>query len=529
MKRDMWNRMWKGTLAALIASATLVGCESGGGDGKVGQWPWREGSAPAQAQAPAPAAKAAPAPAAAPSGAAQVLYYPTGQRATSILMLERIAPSEVVVGQPFSYDVKVTNISGMTIQDVQLTEWCADTFKLDSATPAPQTGGKNELRWAIGELTPGQSKTVTVKGTATTAGSLQNCLALTYDPRSCIAINVVQPALQLAIKAPAEVLACDPIPVQYTVTNSGTGTARNVVVSHALPEGLMTDNGQKALEAKVDALAPGQSRTFTSTLKASKTGEFANAAKAAADAGLKADASAKTVVRKPKLELKAEGAQRIFIGRAASYTGTLTNSGDGDARDASLVVTLPTGASAVKAEGAQIVGSKLSWPLGTLKPGQKVNFAYSFMPAGAGNVASKVEASAYCADLVAANPATSVEGIPAVLLEVVDEKDPVEVNGVEVYTIIVTNQGSAPDTNIKITCTLEDGMTFKSASGVTAGTHANGTITFAPLPSLAAGAKAAWKVEVVAAKEGDMRFKTVMNTDQLKRTVEETEATNFYK
>ncbi len=39
-----------------------------------------------------------------------------------------------------------------------------------------------------------------------------------------------------------------------------------------------------------------------------------------------------------------------------------------------------------------------------------------------------------------------------------------------------------------------------------------------------------WRVTVKAASVGDVRFKTVMNSDQLgSRPVEETEATTFYK
>lgn len=119
--------------------------------------------------------------------------------------------------------------------------------------------------------------------------------------------------------------------------------------------------------------------------------------------------------------------------------------------------------------------------------------------------------------------------IPAVLLEMIDINDPVEVGSNEIYVITVTNQGSAPDTNIRMKGFLEGEMEFVSASGATRGTHADKTVTFEPLPRLAPGAKAEWRVIVKALAPGDVRFRVEMNTDELDREVIKTEATRFFE
>ena len=107
----------------------------------------------------------------------------------------------------------------------------------------------------------------------------------------------------------------------------------------------------------------------------------------------------------------------------------------------------------------------------------------------------------------------------------VDISDPIAVGNNETYVITATNQGSAPDTNIRITCTLENTQQYVSSSGATTGSSAGSTITFAPLATLAPKAQATWRVTVKAVKAGDVRFTAVMNTDQLTRPVQETEAT----
>jgi uncharacterized repeat protein (TIGR01451 family) len=116
----------------------------------------------------------------------------------------------------------------------------------------------------------------------------------------------------------------------------------------------------------------------------------------------------------------------------------------------------------------------------------------------------------------------------AVLLEVIDIDDPIEVGNNETYVITVTNQGNIDDNNIKITCELEDEQTYVSSTGPTTGRLEGNKVVFAPLSRIAPKAEAVWRVTVKANAPGDIRFSVSMQTDQIKRPVEETEATNQY-
>ena len=151
------------------------------------------------------------------------------------------------------------------------------------------------------------------------------------------------------------------------------------------------------------------------------------------------------------------------------------------------------------------------------------------MPGGAGTFVNNVSARGYCAKAVTDSCETKVTGIPAILLEVVDIEDPVRVGDVETYVITVTNQGSAPDENIAITCTLESYQAYESSSGPTTATVRGNVITFAPLPTLAPKQKATFRVKAKSVRTGDVRFKVSMNSDQLTRPVEETESTHIYE
>jgi hypothetical protein len=54
------------------------------------------------------------------------------------------------------------------------------------------------------------------------------------------------------------------------------------------------------------------------------------------------------------------------------------------------------------------------------------------------------------------------------------------------------------------------------------------TIVYEIVGSIAPKAKASWKVTVKALKAGDVRFDTVLTSDQTDRSVEETESTHQY-
>ena len=503
----------------LGALSLSVGCES--------TKPTTKEPAPAPVQAPAKVETSSAPPAGLVRSAA---VFPTGKRESSVIQLERTMPAELSVGQEFNADIVITNLTGLTLSNVVVTDSGNGNFKLGSATPSAAKNDGQMAVWNLGNLGPNESKTIKVRGSATTVGQLQNCLTVDWDTQSCLTTNVIQPQLALTLEAPAEVLKCDPITLKYTVVNKGTGAARNVVINHPLPQGLVTENGMTALEAKVDVLEPNMPRTFGSVVKATQAGEFNNAAHAMADAGLKSTASAKTVVRQPVLTLTKTGTQTVFAGRPATFELTLSNTGDGEARDSFVEDTVPAGAKIVSiGQGGTATGNLVRWNLGTLKPGDSRKVSLTLESAVIGNLTNTALARAYCAADVSASAPVAVQGIPAVLLEVIDVSDPILVGDVETYVITVTNQGSAADTNIKIQAELEDTMEFVSAGGVTTGSFAGGKVTFAPLASLAPKAQAIWEVKVKAVKSGDVRFRVIMNTDQLTRPVEETEATNFYK
>jgi uncharacterized repeat protein (TIGR01451 family) len=468
--------------------------------------------------------KVAPAPRALPAPAARV------SSADSAIHLDRRAPAVVPLNVPFDYTLKVTNVTRTPVHDVIVLERLPQNFKLQSSDPQAEKGD-GSLSWKIGSLDPNASREIKVTGVATTADNVQSCATVTFaPPLVCADITVTEPKLTFTTAAPKEVLAGDPIELQFVVTNEGTGVAEGVQILDTLPAGLRTADNKTELVLNVGTLAPGQSRRLAGSLQAAKPGEYVTKAVAVAKNASKAETATTTSVRQPVLAIAKTGPARQYIGRPLTYEITLTNKGDAPAASAVVEDTVPPGAQGIQTSPAGAVsGSKMVWQLGTLAVNASKKVSITYTPTETGSLAQTASATAVCADTVSATAETTVYGIAAVLLEVVDTDDPVQVGGRTTYTITATNQGSSPSTNVQITATVEDAQEIVATGGSTPVTVEGNTARSAPLASLAPKAKATWQITVKALKEGDVRFRATLTTAELGRDVEETEATQLYE
>jgi len=543
------NRMKMGsmlkfaTVMLAVVSFGMMGCQSSSKqtlsyDNNSASYWGADGSARKPAPAPAPAAapgKPAPAPAPAPAGmVCNDLYYPTGDKASSAVKLTKCLPAEVSVGEAFTSEIRVTNLTSIGLTDVVVTDQLPEGYELVSTDPVTESANGGKLQWRFAKLDPLSTKVIKVVGKATKVGTLANCATVSYNTVLCVETKVVQPALVLAKTLTPEALACDTVVMTFKVTNSGTGTASDVTISDKLPEGLTTVDGAKEVNIKVGTLAAGQSKDYTVELKAAGAGKYDNTASAMAAGGLKAEASASTVIKKPVLTIVQDCPKKVFIGGEICHEITVTNTGDGVAKGAKLLTTLPAGASFVKAsDGVTAQGNQVVWNLGDMAAGASKKVSVCVKPSKDGTYKLASAASAYCAETVAATCETVVEGIPAILLEVVDKVDPVAVGGNTTYIITATNQGSAIGQDVTITATLEANAQFidtklDGANSDTTSKVEGAVISFAPLAELGVGKQATWYVTVKAVKAGDVRFTVKMTEKQLTRSVDETEATNFY-
>lgn len=447
------------------------------------------------------------------------------------VLLEKQGPSEVIIGQEFSYQIQVSNRSAIDMVAITLEDVLPEGMSISSITPEPTKREGAKLIWDLGTLPAKTAKLITICGSAMQTG----CLVSTGRARVCyemslpLVTRVIQCNVELQKTLPAVADLCDPIPMCLTVYNTGSAPATNVCITDQLPEGLLTKDGKSEIRINVPTIPVGGHKTFSIDLKAIAAGEFTNTASAQADNGCYSTSSATVKVVAPALQLSMYAPMDGYICTTIPYEITVTNTGNSPAKDVVVVDTYTAGMKLAVNDG-KISKDRAAWNLGTIQPGEQKKICFTGTSAVEGQYGHEVSVTARCAEPKNVKHCITLIGVPGVLTSVKDNCDPVMVGGQTTYTITASNTGTRDATNLVYTVELDDGMEFVAGEGATPVTQVNAKkLSFAPLPVLAKGTTASWTVTIKAANVGDKRFTVKAKTDELQSEVSKSESTNFYQ
>jgi len=229
------------------------------------------------------------------------------------------------------------------------------------------------------------------------------------------------------------------------------------------------------------------------------------------------------------LSLTCNAPEEMATGRAVGVCLTLINSGTATAEATTLTLPIPAGARVTsRTDHAVVQTNQIVWEIAPLQPNQGKQVCVVFKSSQPGALEFNPVAMSGKSNSVHSTCSTRVVGIPAILLEVVDLDDPIEVGNEVIYEVKVTNQGTAVGTNVRLVCTPAASQQFISATGTTTVTATNGIITMDVIPKLAPKASAVWKVNLKATVSDDARFKIELSSDQFERPITEDESTQQY-
>ena len=231
-----------------------------------------------------------------------------------------------------------------------------------------------------------------------------------------------------------------------------------------------------------------------------------------------------TMIHAPVLKVDVSGPQTEYVGKEVDYTITVTNTGDAVSPNTMLQVQHSAGMGNLSVPNVDNNGMA---SLGDLAPGKSATVDAKGTSVAGGSVDVVATANSVCAGSVNNKATTMFNTIPAILLETVDEHDPVKVGDYVIYDLKVTNQGSGPDNNLVVKAMIPDGEQFDSVEGPTQPTADGMNLTFPTIPSLGTKETVTWKIKVKAAKAGDVEFKTTATCDGV-GTSSKTETTKLY-
>jgi uncharacterized repeat protein (TIGR01451 family) len=455
---------------------------------------------------------------------------PTGRQEPGV-GLEWVCPSTARLGQPVTCTLIVKSFSTNRLHNVVIHSRIPAGARIGGTQPKADMDG-DLLVWQLGNLEPRQEKRLDVQLVPLSRGSLPCHAFVTFTGSATTRLEVREPKLAIKAIATKQAIVGDPAPVTLVVSNPGDATAERVKVKAALSKGLEYGQGQN-VEFNLDNLAPGESRTVVVMSVAKWTGGQTCAVVATAEPELAAEDAVDIDVVAPRVAVTMSGPALRYLDRHATLLFNVSNPGTAVANHVTLSEQVPAGFKVVAATGDgrnDFVSRSVVWFLGDLAPNQNKEVALELVAINPGeykHTATVVAARGLRAE---AELLTRVEGLPALLMELVDTEDPVEVGHETSYEIRVTNTGTKTESNLQLTCTIPDQMELRGAKGP------NGCpfklegreLVFATIPKLVPRADAVYRVTVRCVAAGDLRFQARVRADGLTQPVLREESTRVY-
>lgn len=443
--------------------------------------------------------------------------------------LEWSGPGTVKVGAPNDYVVTVRNTAATPVQKVVVQVRLPANVAIAATEPKAENND-NVLMWDLGNLLAKQERKLLLKLSAPQRGDVSCQAWVTFTGSSVMKVQVREPKLAVKVQAPERVLISDPANIVMTVSNPGDHPADKVKIAALLGEGLESIKGNM-LNYEIGTLAAGESRTITVPCVTKSAGAQKCDIFVEAEGGLKAGDTATTNVIQPRLDLVVAGPKLRYLDRKAAYGLKITNPGDAAASNVFITQVVPSGFKFVQADsGGQYdeANRSIKWFIGELAPTQSKEVKCELMAIATGDFTHKVMAHASRGMKSEQEIKTAVEGLSAILMEVIDIEDPIEVGGETAYEIRITNTGSKAEDDVKLICTIPPQMKLKNVSGPVKYEVVGNEVVFQALPQLSPRADAVFKITMTAAAKGDARFKASLTTASLVDPVIKVEPTKVY-
>lgn len=450
----------------------------------------------------------------------------------SEIELRQTAASDILAGAPCPIEIVVTNRGAAPADNVVVAEQIDGALEVVSANPKPDQTG-NVVTWNLGRLNPGESKRIeflVLTRTTPGPGLAVARASVTFTSSTESRLKLRTPQLEVRTEGSTQVVVGQTVEMQIHVANTGAAPAANVHLRNVLSEGLSHSEGDE-LEYHVGELAPGESRTVPLALDATAVGEQTSRITLQADGLPPVSNEFKVVVDDFRLALSAEGPAARYLNQASLYQFTVANMGGAPTPVANLVVALPEAVAFAhaSADGRHAPAARcVTWEIPSLGPGESTTVTVTGIATDIGrqDLLARVEIAGRCID--AETVSTSVKGVAAVNVEVVDVSDPVEVGGETIYEIRVANQGTVAQTGVVVTCEIPPEVDAVAADGPVGQKVVGKRLTFDPLAEIAPKSEVLYRVKCRGRMDGQARFKATVKSEEMPSPITKEESTTFF-
>jgi len=444
---------------------------------------------------------------------------------TGLIHLTKKAPAVASLGEEYAADITATALEDCA--SVVITDTIPDGATYIKSEP-PATREGNTLTWRFPAMRKGETKNIKVFLKADKEGDLAACTTVSALPQGCLSTLVGKPVLTIAKTGPATAILGSDVTYNIVVANKGTTLAKNVVVTDAVPDGLSHASGQKELTFALGDLAPNQTTNIPVTFKTTKRGNICNPAVANSSNAGKVNSEACTLVQQPGLRIVKVGEKTLLINRIATYTLLITNTGDITLTGVVVTDNAAAQTAIVDAPGAATLSSNAAtWNVGELKAGEQKTFTVKVVSKVPGSFCDNATVASAQGLKDASEACTEWVGVTGVLVEVVDDPDPIQVGDTTTFTVQVMNQGftrAIEQIDIKAFFPEETDPVSASDGGAVSGKN----VTWATIATLGPRKTIKYTITAKGVKAGDSRMRVEVTTQGRQTAITELESTTVY-
>ncbi len=280
------------------------------------------------------------------------------------LAVSKTGPSTALIDTPFDYTITVTNPGAGQATNVTLTDTLSSGLTFVSADPAA-TVADNVVAWNLGTLEAGGSVSITLMVSADGDGDQVSPVDVTSAEGSMASdtatTRILVPSVSVTKTGPSRIFLGSTREYTLTVTNTGTATLNDVVITDEIPNGLshssstppgVVANGTVTWE--IGALSPEAAVTVRMVLRGILAGAWMNTGQVASSEGAAAAATLDiNVLGVPGVTVTVtDDPDPVQVGQQTTYIISMQNqSSESAVTGFQLNFTIPDEMSFVSASG----------------------------------------------------------------------------------------------------------------------------------------------------------------------------------
>ncbi|MCL4204662.1 MAG: hypothetical protein KJ000_19415 [Pirellulaceae bacterium] len=447
----------------------------------------------------------------------------------ALLRVDTVGPEAVTIGEAALLSVRLSNLGATEAQNASVRVVVPKNLELISAeVEAGSTHREQEsvsgsiLVWAIDRIPARAERRMTLNVVPRTADPVELPVQWSVAPISTVArIQVQQPRLELSLLGPGELTYGDTKMFTVTVSNPGSGEAKQVALRLALGD-------ESADTLQIGNIPAGVSRKYEVEVTARQAGQMTIRAVVQGANDLRAETQQRIQVRRADLKIEALGSAMKYAGSVGTYQVRVTNQGDAVADNVQAVVRLPASAKYVQGlENAQQQGNELAWPVGRLAAGEERTFRFFCQLNQEGTARFDIAIRNDGGPETVSSLVTRVEAIADLKMTVNDPKSPVPVGDEVLYEIQITNQGTKAATQVQVVAQFSDGIEPMSVEGAPA-ELVPGQAVFQPIARVNPGETIKLKVKAKADRDGNHVFRAELRCGDPEYRLVAEDSTTFF-